>query len=164
MSQHSFTLGSAHRFYSLDRYAEAMGLRIPTLTRLLNVLGVPWIEIGKTRLVNHAMMEIALHAVSRIGQPNFLCPGSKTIDRGHDQFPRNTTTTLDLDYVRQEMEAILLEIALLKKLRGARPTQDDMAIAREAADRMIQNMIHLTPARALRLFSEEAERNAGEVN
>lgn len=68
---------------SEDVYIEAMG---PSITRkgfraLCRNLMLPMIEIGDVRYVDIVRFQLAMTAITRIGQEDFFVPGSISVKR-----------------------------------------------------------------------------------
>lgn len=106
-------LGSHSRLYSEDHYLRAFaphGLTRKGFRALLRALSVPVIHIGQSRLIDHLSFTIAMRAISRIGEPDFLAPGCQPLDRGRRPSTRPCTSKLDPAHVRDNLTAILAEL------------------------------------------------------
>lgn len=134
-------LGSHSRLYSEDHYLRAFaphGLTRKGFRALLRALSVPVIYLGQSRLVDHLSFTIAMRAICRIGQPDFVAPGSDPLDRGKMPTGRPSRTFLDPAYVRDNLTAILAELIATRVDPASTATHSSFTKAATAAvDRLM---------------------------
>jgi len=105
------SLGPETRLYSEDFFLHELaplGITRKGFRALLAALGVPSLEIGNTRLIDHLTLLIAFRSILRIGNPVFLAPGSLTLRK--QRFLERYQTRLDPEYARAHLETILAEL------------------------------------------------------
>jgi hypothetical protein len=131
-------LGAHSRLYSESHYYRAFephGVSRKAFRRFLKALHVPVIYIGRQRFIDHLSFSLALRAISRIGQPDFLFPGC--IHLASPPAPSNTTDTLDPAYVKRNLRSLLAELISTRVEPDSPATHRAFARAvDEAADRL----------------------------
>lgn len=149
--QEAWSLGKGTKWMSEKRFSTELGMSTQGFRKWCRWMGVPMIEKGpRTRMVNVFMFKVAVWAISRIGQPNFVLPGSQVLGKSKkQQAMKNRTQYLDAAYLRDNLADIVEEMILARKLEGAREMRDIRELAMDAADRMIAANIHLAPKEAL---------------
>lgn len=154
--------GGGLRWCHEDMLAGEMGLSRRAFRRLCSVLHVPMLELHKDRLVCIPMFHIAMWAISRIGEPDFLVPGCHTMERPPTLRRDNTTTTLDLARLQRNLELIIKEMVYVSRLDHRRVDADAISISKEAAKRMIQMGVQNAPLFALHTLEEQANASLNE--
>lgn len=152
--------GAMH-LVALRAAANDLGMSPKTLTTLCTCLGVPKFHLDNLAYIDPIQLCIALKCATRVGQPDFLAPGSKkkskssknSLDRHHQ------TTTLDPATLRDNLTSILAELAYSKKLLSFRTHSEAMKYARVAAERLVLAGFSQVPATAQRLMESRALRN-----
>lgn len=153
------SFGGALTWYEEARYSDEMGLSTHAFRLLCKSLQLPMIEIGVKRFVCLPMFKIAMWAVSRIGEPDFLVPGCDTLRRA-GKTSRCVTSTLDVEELKKNLEVVVKELVYARKLDGIQEDDDATDYAREAAERLVRAAVHIQP----KLFYEEwSNGNAHEV-
>lgn len=161
-------LGSHSRLYSEDHYLRAFaphGLTRKGFRALLRALSVPVIHLGQSRMIDHLSFTIAMRAISRIGQPDFVAPGSAPIDRGRMPRARPSTTRLDPSYVRANLTAILAELIATRVDPASTATHASFTRAATAAvDRLMgAHFQSLPPAEQAAYAYEVLRANAPQL-
>lgn len=125
------SLGPGNRLYSEDSYLvelAPLGVTRRGFRSLLRALGVPTIELGRTRFVDNLSLAMALRAVLAIGKPDFLTPGCETLRRS-----RGGPSTLDPEEVVSNYTRFVGELLVSDRLsRGSTPRQIRRAARRVA--------------------------------
>jgi hypothetical protein len=153
------SFGGSLKWLAEDRFAAEMSLSKRNFRKLCRNLGVPMLEVQGTRLVCLPMFEIAMYAISRIGQPDFLTPGCETLSK--NRASQYSTTVLDPHYLASEWEQIVAEMVKAKSLKSGRMEKSAVENAREAGRRLAAANVHLPVSRAMLKFSREAMKEAG---
>ncbi len=150
------SFGGALKWYEEARFADEMGLSTHAFRLLCRSLQVPMIEIGTKRFLCLPMFKIAMWAVSRIGEPDFLVPGCDTLRRA-GKTSRCVTSSLDLDQLRDDMEVVVRELVYARRLEGIAEEDDAIDYAREAAERLVQAAVHIQPQLGYKEWSRAAQ-------
>lgn len=88
------------------------GVTKSSFRAFLRALGVPHIQIGRTRFIDALSLGVALRAVTRIGNKPFASPGTRAARK------RDGSHAYDLDprYVERNLVPILQELAAARHL------------------------------------------------
>lgn len=143
------TFGPGCRFLTIDSYVQEfkhIGLTAKGVRSLMKCLGVPALISPKGPLYNVDQVQIAMAAVSRIGQPDFVMPGTIQKEKG---VVRKGTVTLDQESYREELEQVLTYLLWARIGPGTTSLAGLRKTASEAARRM------LDAAMSLRAITEE---------
>lgn len=132
----SFSVGGGLRWVHESRFCEEMQLTPTAFRKLCRALGVPMLQIHKDWLVNLHMFRIGLWAATRFGQPDFLVPGCDTISKGRSK-KGGQTTTVDRDYILDNLPAIVDEVNKARVMDGVELEQRTIDESRDAARRML---------------------------
>ena len=111
---------------------------------LCRILLCPMIEIGDTRYVEMIRFELAMTAITRIGEEDFFAPGSRSI---RNQSAKGTRK-LDPEKVLKNYEVLAAELLAAKKVNGVELTHEVKDAARTAANRMRESALHMMPSSA----------------
>lgn len=131
-----------------------LGLSRKGLRALLKSLSVPSIEIGRHRLVDSVSLFLALRSVLRVGEPDFLAPGSDSKNRG---LTKGCRTRLDVDHFRRNLEVVVAELVYARKVNSLSIDVDAIRLAaRNAAERMALAGLQLLPAREQEKYDRKA--------
>lgn len=150
------SFGGALKWYEEARFADEMGLSKYAFRLLCKSLQVPMVEIGTKRFLCLPMFKIAMWAVSRIGEPDFLVPGCDTLRRA-GKTSRCVTSSLDTDRLRDDMEVVIKELIYARKLEGIKEEDETINYAREAAERLVQAAVHIQPQLGYEEWSHAAQ-------
>jgi hypothetical protein len=125
--------GSGIKLLSEDWYIREFGPEITkkSFRSFCRALGVPLIEIGSTTFVEMHSFQLALKAITRIGEPDFYVSGCKSIATG-----KKRPSKLDPEYVAKNLEPLLCELMACKAMGGLNMTTETKTAARLAAERM----------------------------
>lgn len=162
------SLGGGVRLLSEDWYL----LELPGLTKrgfrsLCKALSVPMIEISSTRYVEATSFLLAMRAITRIGEPNFLAPGSETLRKNNK---KDEITELDYKKFQKNFEVIVAELLAAKKVQSGTVHLDIKEAAKKAASRMVRAGLQFLPSReqqrydrgALKAYGQEENGNQEE--
>lgn len=152
------SFGGALTWYEEARYADEMKLSTYAFRLLCQALQLPMIEVGAKRFVCLPMFKIAMWAVSRIGEPDFLVPGCDTLRRA-GKTSRCVASTLDTEALKKNLEVVVKELVHARRLEGMKEDDDATDYAREAAERLVQAAVHVQP----KLFYEEWSNGTHEI-
>lgn len=144
------------RLMSEDVYIEAMGNGVSRkgFRALCKNLMVPLIEIGSGKYVDMVRFELAMTAITRIGQDNFFVPGCESI-RNNSAKGR---TTLDPAEVLDNYQVLVEELLAAKRVNGVEITRNVKETARKAAERMRDAALQNAPWKAQK--TNEYSRNS----
>lgn len=138
--------------YILEQLAP-LGLTAVGLRKLFRRIGVPVIYMGKHRLVDINAFQIALCAISRLGQPDFWMPGAEA--RNEKGRPP-CCTELDPAKFRAEWKEIYAHFIASKVGSGVYKPAELGVLAHKAAQRLMD----LGFPDQLRLASEQLQKEA----
>ncbi len=140
------SVGGGLRLVSEDHLLEQfapLGLSLLGFRRLLQALSVPFFEVGNTRLIELTAFQMAIRAITRVGEKDFLGPNSDTRERhGTAGF----ATSLDVDQFAANWKYILMEVLQSRKYRQS--YKQASREASEAVQRIIAASVHLRPISA----------------
>ena len=88
--------------------------------------------------------ELAMTAITRIGEEDFFAPGSRSI---RNQSAKGTRK-LDPEKVLKNYEVLAAELLAAKKVNGVELTHEVKDAARTAANRMRESALHMMPSSA----------------
>lgn len=151
-----FRLSLGSLYYSEDWFLEVLApfsLSRFAFRAWCRAMGVPLIYIGPHVVINVRKFEIALEAVSHIGNPDFLVPGA--LDHLSRHRPVNSTSRLDPDFVAANYRTFVAEL-LSSYLRPGRKPSEVLTLAYETARQWALHEIIHRPQEAQSLFSAEA--------
>jgi hypothetical protein len=97
------------------------------------------LRFGRTWLVELFAFQQAMRAVSRPGQPDFLAPGCDL--KGSGSRPRTAVSELDIEYYKENYEAILGELLAARQNAGLPTPKDTARAARAAAKRLVHQSV-----------------------
>jgi hypothetical protein len=126
-------LGSGIKLLSEDWYIKefAGNLSKKAFRSFCRAIQVPIIEIGKTSYVEMNSFQIAMKAITRIGEPDFYVSGCQSVASG-----KKRPSSFDSKKIAENLEPILCELLACKVLGGLNMTQETRNAARNAAERM----------------------------
>ena len=125
--------GSGIKLLSEDWYIKEFGSNITkkAFRAFCRALKVPLVEIGKATYVEMNSFQLALKAITRVGEEDFFVSGCQSIATG-----KKKPSKLDSDYVAKNLEPLLCELLACKAMGGLNMTTEVKKAARIAADRM----------------------------
>ena len=125
--------GSGIKLLSEDWYIKEFGSNITkkAFRAFCRALKVPLVEIGKATYVEMNSFQLALKAITRVGEEDFFVSGCQSIATG-----KQKPSKLDSDYVAKNLEPLLCELLACKAMGGLNMTTEVKKAARIAADRM----------------------------
>ena len=123
---------------------EVEGLSKKGFRALCRCLHVPLIEIGDTRYVEMTTFLLAMRTICRIGEPDFLVPGCKTIRRNK---VTDEARSLSKEKFVENMEAVLAELMAARILGNMPATGEVRKAARDAAERLAESGLQFMPSR-----------------
>lgn len=133
------SFGSHARLYSEDHFLRVLsplGLTRRGLRAFLRSLSVPTLEIGPTRYIDHLSLSIALRAITRIGQPDFIAPSSPSRAKG-DPLRAHATHSLDTAYLEKNLQFIIAELLYARRIANEPWSRDLETAAKDAASRLL---------------------------
>ena len=131
--QYYIGFGSGIKLLSEDWYIKEFGGQISkkAFRSFCRSLGVPLIEIGKKTFIEMHSFQLAMKAITRIGEKDFYVSGCTSVANG-----KKRPSKLKKDYVAKNLEPLLCELLACKALGGLKMTAETKTAARIAADRM----------------------------
>ena len=94
------------------------GMSFQGFRKMLRCLRVPTLHMGKVRLVRVQSFQLALVAVSRVGQLDFLSPGCDTLNRWREEERDRGTKELDIGRFKKEWKEVVLDL-LYSRAKGS---------------------------------------------
>lgn len=152
--------GSGIKLLSEDWYIKEFGSNITkrAFRSFCRALGVPLVEIGKTTYVEMSSFQLALKAITRVGEPDFYVSGCQSIASG-----KKRASKLDPDYVAKNLEPLLCELLACKAMGGLNLTNEVKKAARMAAERMVRAGISQLPEKYQRKHTKKSIRVFGDI-
>jgi len=152
--------GSGIKLLSEDWYIKEMGANITkkAFRSFCRALQVPLIEIGKATFIEMNSFQLALKAITRIGEPDFYVSGCLSIASG-----KQRPSKLDPTYVAENLEPLLCELLACKALGGLTMTTETKSAAKIAADRMARAGIGEMPLEFQNEYTKKSIRVFGDV-
>lgn len=148
-------IGSGIKLLSEDWYIKEFGANITkkAFRAFCRALKVPLIEIGKTTFVEMNSFQLALKAITRVGEPDFFVSGCQSIASG-----KKKPSKLDSEYVAKNLEPLLCELMACKAISGGKMTYTMKRSAQETAARMARAGINELPLELQNKFTKNAIR------
>ena len=115
------------------------------------------VEIGSTRYVEMTTFLLAMRAVTRVGEPNFLVPGCESLKKNKK---KGKATSLDTERFKENLEVVLAELMAAKVITDGTITKEVKVAARDAAERLAQTTLRYMPSIEQRKHDEKAIRQA----
>jgi len=158
-------LGNGVKLLSEDWYiGEMEGMTKRSFRALCKSLKVPMVEIGKERYVEATSFVLAMRAITRIGQPDFLAPGCETIRKNRR---KGQAGELDLEDFKKNFEVVVAELLAARKVNSGQLKLEIQNAAKQAADRMFRAGVQNLPSKeqikydrsAVKAYVKERENN-----
>ena len=152
--------GSGIKLLSEDWYIKEFGSKISkkAFRSFCRSLKVPLIEIGKTTFVEMNSFQLALKAITRVGEEDFFVSGCQSISSG-----KQKPSKLKPDYVAKNLEPLLCELLAAKAMGGLNMTTEIKKAARIAADRMARAGISQMSEELQREYTKKSIRVFGDI-
>ena len=154
----TISIGPYVRLYSETHFLQELaplGFTVKSLRQFFRALSVPTLHLSGTRYVDAFSLTLALRAVLRIGEPDFLAPGCSTNLKGRK--PRRTTTTFNPARLRGDLEPLIFELLAAHKTRAWDvPALEIADAARDAARRLIHAGFISLPHDVQREYTRQA--------
>ncbi len=152
--------GSGIKLLSEDWYIKEFGSNITkkAFRSFCRALKVPLIEIGKTTFVEMHSFQLALKAITRVGEDDFFVSGCQSIASG-----KKKASKLDPDYVAKNLEPLLCELLACKTLSGLNMTTEVKKSAQAAAARMARAGIAELSEENQRKYTKKSIRVFGDI-
>lgn len=109
-----------------------LGVTSKGFRALCRSLKVPLIYLGTKVFVDLSSFQLAMKAISRVGQPDFFAPGSRPLKRNKWKGVKE----LDREYFEENWEDVLSELIAGRKNHGLKSPQEVTDLARQAARRI----------------------------
>ncbi len=161
-TQHYISFGGGVRLMSEDVYIDEMqAISKRAFRGLCRALTVPMIEIGDTRYIEMTTFLLAMRSILRVGEPDFLVPGCKTIRQNK---VKGESRVLNPERFVENVEAVLAELMAARILGNMPSTGEVKKAAREAAQRLAETGMQFMPSqeqfkhdkKAIRLAKKES--------
>ena len=153
-------LGSGIKLLSEDWYIKEFGnISKKAFRSFCRALKVPIVEIGKVSYVEMNSFQIAMKAITRVGEEDFFVSGCLSVSNG-----KKRPSELDSDKVAKNLEPILCELLACKAFGGLSMTAEAKTAARNAADRMARAGIAAMAQKEQDKFTKKSIRVYGDLN
>ena len=143
-------LGTHVTLTSEDHYLIAfkpLGMTRRGFRRFLEVLQVPFLEVGSTRLVDDLSFQLALRSILRVGERPFLAPGCETLSSVAARDNPAYATTLAHVQVEKHLPALIAELLLTHGLDNRPTSKASKKAAIEATGRLLSAGLATLPTR-----------------
>tara|TARA_R110002051_G_scaffold325009_1_gene425220 strand:+ start:338 stop:928 length:591 start_codon:yes stop_codon:yes gene_type:complete len=141
-SQVYLSFGGGLRLFSEDYFIEelsSLGVTRKGFRSLCRALQVPLIYVGTSALVDLVSFQLAMKAISRVGQKDFYVPGCRPLKNNHKRGVRE----LNQAYYTREWKNILAELLASRQVHGLATSKEISALTKNAAKRLTEMAIHL---------------------
>jgi len=154
------SFGSGIKLLSEDWYIKEFGGNITkkAFRSFCRAVKVPLIEVGKTTYVEMNSFQLAMKAITRVGEEDFFVSGCQSIATG-----KQKPSQLKPDYVAENLEPLLCELLACKALSGLNMTYEVKKAARSAADRMARAGISEASEELQQKFTKKSIRVFGDI-
>ena len=143
------SFGSGVRLMAEDVYLnELKALTKRGFRSLCKALNVPMVEIGSTRYVEMTTFVLAMKAVTRIGELDFLVPGCESLKKNKK---KGKATSLDIDKFKENLEVVLAEV-----VTDGTITKEVKTAAKDAAEKLASTAMRYMPSIEQRKHDEKA--------
>jgi hypothetical protein len=152
--------GSGIKLLSEDWYIKEFGTNITkkAFRSFCRALKVPLIEMGKTTYVEMNSFQLALKAITRVGEEDFYVSGCQSIATG-----KQKPSKLDPAYVAKNLEPLLCELLACKTMGGLNMTTDVKKAAQKAAYRMARAGLAELPEEYQNTYTKKSIRVFGDI-
>lgn len=152
--------GSGVKLLSEDWYIKEFGGNITkkAFRAFCRALKVPLIEIGKATYIEMNSFQLALKAITRVGEEDFFVSGCQSIATG-----KQKPSKLEPDYVAKNLEPLLCELLACKAMGGLNMTTEVKKAARIAADRMSRAGLSQLTEEFQKDYTEKSIRVFGDI-
>jgi len=152
--------GSGIKLLSEDWYIKEFGnISKKAFRSFCKALKVPMIEVGKSSYVEMNSFQIAMKAITRVGEDNFFVSGCASVSSG-----KQRPSEIDMVKVTKDLEPILCELLACKALGGLSMTAETKTAARNAADRMARAGVVALVQKEQDKFTKKSIRVYGDLN
>lgn len=138
------SIGKGNRLMSEDYFLDhlkPLGVTRLGFRKWCRAMGVPMLHFpDEKRYLDVYTFKIALRAICRIGQPDFLLPGAKDVRHRRKKdlkWDKQCTVQLDPTYIRDNWQEIVSEL-LAARLEPNDPLRENLReVAKLAANRLV---------------------------
>ena len=157
--QYYISFGSGIKLLSEDWYIKEFGTNITkkSFRSFCRALKVPLIEMGKTTFVEMNSFQLALKAITRVGEPDFYVSGCQSIASG-----KKKASKLEDDYVAKNLEPLLCELLACKAMGGTL-TRNTKKTIQDVANRMARAGLSTLPEEMQRKYTKKSIRVFGDI-
>ena len=151
--QFYISFGSGIKLLSEDWYIKEFGANISkkAFRSFCRALKVPLIEIGKSTFVEMNSFQLALKAITRVGEPDFYVSGCSSISSG-----KKKASKLDPEYVAKNLEPLLCELMACKAIGGGNITSEVKHATQQVASRMARAGISELPEKYQKEYTKKS--------
>jgi hypothetical protein len=159
---HYLSFGTGVKLMSEEWYIKALeGQMSKTGFRsFLKVLGVPSLEIGNNRYIDMLRFEIAMSSILRIGQPNFLAPGAKSLK--YSNRDPDAVLEADVEHLQKHYRQIAGELLMAKRVAGAEMSYRTRDLVKKAARNLQKAAVHTLPKIAQERYAKRYAKKVQE--
>lgn len=138
---------------------KGLGMSKKAFRAWMKCLNVPVIHAGTSRLYNLVSVQMALTAISRVGERDFYAPGSYA-KRKLGRVPSHGTDHLADTYWEENFEEVLSNLLAARRINGMKITSGIREIAKKAAHRMTMAALQMRPVAAQADYDARTIKNA----
>lgn len=137
------------------------GLTRHGLAALLRALHIPTVEIGKKKYINPFYLMLAIHAISRPGNKNFLAPGCDSIRRGvRAEQSGGLTREYDLSEDLDQIHIFIAEIVAVRRGKLIRDHEKFVQNTSDIVNRIAQTYDALDAPLAYERFTKQSVKDS----
>jgi len=160
------SFGSGVHFIEVERLHQDFadtGMTFTAFMKWLKSLHVPVIWWGKKRYVRLQSFRLALIAISRIGEKDFVAPGS-AYKFGLGAYPDTITGELDAKRFQEDMEGLIAELLYSQKGAGLKLRKRHLDAAKEAAKMIVGIGLECSAKEPQRAYVAQVKRAMKQAN
>ena len=151
------SFGGGLRLFSEEYFTKELmpvGLTRKGFRAFCRCLSVPLIHIGNKVFIDISSFQLALKAITRVGQPDFYAPGCRALKRNKWKGVKE----LDKEYFEKNWESVLAELLVGRMNNGMKSPQEVTDLARKAAGRITDMALHIKAASNQERYDRRARK------
>lgn len=149
------SFGGGLRLFSEEYFIKELapvGMSTKGFRSFCRSLKVPLIFIGDNVFVDLSSFQLAIKAITRVGQPDFFVPGCKPLRRNKWKGAKE----LDREYFEKEWENVLAELIAGRKNSGMKTPTEVTDLARRAAKRITDMALQMQASKNQEEYTKKA--------
>jgi hypothetical protein len=133
-----------------------MGMSYAAFIRFLQALRVPLIFVGETRLVRLQSFQLAMVAIGRVGEPDFIAPGVDQKEMWRNK--KNGITEIDLKKLNGNLKYVVTDLLYSRFLTGRVVNRHVEGMAKKVVAAFVERGLAQAPVALQKQVDELHER------